>query len=402
MVKLNVGSTGSRSPNNEPTGDALTLEGERRLLIVDDEPAICFTLQKLFAPHYTLRTAESGVEALRVLREGFLPHVILADQRMPAMSGAEFLSASRGIVPHAVRIILTGYTDVADLTASINIGNVYRFLTKPWNNTDLLETTRLCFQHFELSEEKIALEAALNNVQELNREQTEIMGIISHDLKNPLSGIMGISEIIGNNAEQLSWERVSNFGNEIHRNAERMFALIKNLLDMNAVETGQLTANLVKLEALPIITLLADMFREQAARKNITIHCSGDAALSVLADEMLFNQVVENILSNAVKYSPHGKNVFVRVASALRDDVRSVRHYVRIEVQDEGYGISEDDMKRLFGKFVRLSAEPTGGEDSTGLGLSIVKKLVELMDGRIWCESEPGNGATFIVEFPAA
>ena len=105
-------------------------------------------------------------------------------------------------------------------------------------------------------------------------------------------------------------------------------------------------------------------------------------------------QVLDNIISNAVKYSPHGKNVFVRI--------KSDNDAVRVEVQDEGEGISPDDMKKLFGKFARLSARPTGGEHSTGLGLSIVKKMVEAMNGRVWCESELGKGATFIVELPVA
>ena len=141
-------------------------------------------------------------------------------------------------------------------------------------------------------------------------------------------------------------------------------------------------------------------------------------------------QVLDNLISNAVKYSPHGKNVFVRVKSSssslvlgrednhssfvighwsggerqantlMTNDQLTNDQWLRIEVQDEGLGISEDDMKKLFGKFARLSSRPTGGEHSTGLGLSIVKKMVEAMNGRVWCESEPGKGATFIVEMP--
>jgi signal transduction histidine kinase len=101
-------------------------------------------------------------------------------------------------------------------------------------------------------------------------------------------------------------------------------------------------------------------------------------------------QVLENLISNAVKYSPPGKNIFVRL--------RQQSGAIRLEVQDEGPGLSGEDQKKLFGKFARLSAKPTGGEHSTGLGLSIVKKMVEALTGRVWCESEPGRGATFIVE----
>jgi signal transduction histidine kinase len=112
-----------------------------------------------------------------------------------------------------------------------------------------------------------------------------------------------------------------------------------------------------------------------------------------LLDPSITVQVLENLVSNAVKYSPPGKNIFVRL--------KKQPSVARMEVQDEGPGLSAEDQKKLFGKFARLSAKPTGGEHSTGLGLSIVKKMVEAMNGKVWCESELGRGATFIVEFPA-
>ena len=116
------------------------------------------------------------------------------------------------------------------------------------------------------------------------------------------------------------------------------------------------------------------------------------APLAVQADADVVLQVLENLISNAVKYSPQRKNIFVR----LEQDAQSVR----VKVQDEGPRLIVEDQKKLFGKFARLRAKPAGGEHSTGLGLSIVKKIVEAMDGKIWCESEPGRGAIFIATLP--
>ena len=109
---------------------------------------------------------------------------------------------------------------------------------------------------------------------------------------------------------------------------------------------------------------------------------------------MLLERIVRNLVSNAVKYSPRGKNIWVKVYR--------VENHVRAEIRDEGPGISVEDQKRLFGKFARLTARPTGGEHSTGLGLAIVKRLVGSMKGEVWCESRPGEGAAFIVELPVA
>jgi signal transduction histidine kinase len=144
---------------------------------------------------------------------------------------------------------------------------------------------------------------------------------------------------------------------------------------------------------------VVEQLRASAEKKSIALHLktSRDAVL-VQADRNALVQIAENLISNAIKYSPHGKNVVVGVLES--DATNGVDTLLRIEVKDEGPGISDKDKKKLFGKFVRLSAQPTGGEHSTGLGLSIVKKLVEAMQGRVWCESAQGEGATFVVELP--
>lgn len=119
-----------------------------------------------------------------------------------------------------------------------------------------------------------------------------------------------------------------------------------------------------------------------------------ETAATANADPNVLTQVLENLVSNAVKYSPPDRSIFVRL--------KQLPGTVRFEVQDEGPGLSAEDQQKLFGKFARLTAKPTGDETSTGLGLSIVKRMVEAMNGEVWCESEAGQGATFIVELPAA
>jgi signal transduction histidine kinase len=151
------------------------------------------------------------------------------------------------------------------------------------------------------------------------------------------------------------------------------------------------------LTAVPIEVLQETVERYQlrAKEKQQILDAQYPAVpLVIWADRIALREVMENLLSNAIKYSPLHKRVFVRVQRHISR--------VRIEVRDEGPGIQAAEMSQLFGKFARLSTKPTGGEHSTGLGLNIVKKLVEAMNGRVWCESEFGKGATFIVELPAA
>jgi signal transduction histidine kinase len=132
----------------------------------------------------------------------------------------------------------------------------------------------------------------------------------------------------------------------------------------------------------------------EAKQKSIQLHTSVADQLHVLLDKGYAEEVIENLLSNAIKFSPAGKNIFVKLTSS--------NNTALCEVRDEGPGLNEEDKKKLFKKYQRLSATPTGNESSTGLGLSIVKKFVNAMKGQIWCESEVGNGASFFVKFDLA
>jgi signal transduction histidine kinase len=269
-----------------------------------------------------------------------------------------------------------------------------------------------------MSEKNIELERSNSNLSALNNEKNEIMGIVAHDLKNPIGAVRGLADMIatgfveGNQVQEVSTQIVST--------SDRMLDLVKNLLDVNRLDSGGMQFQMVEFHLRPVVEATVFQYEEAARQKNISLHFSPDAVNDrIQADEQAMMQIVDNIISNAVKYSPHGKNVWVRLRhSSLANghlsgennprpmtndqvtNAQATNDYLRIEVADEGPGISPEDMKKMFGKFARLSARPTGGEHSTGLGLSIVKKMVEAMNGRVWCESEIGKGATFIVELP--
>jgi len=181
----------------------------------------------------------------------------------------------------------------------------------------------------------------------------------------------------------------------IHETSKRMAEMVQNLLDANRIERGEMQLKVAPTDLATVLNGVIETQRPHATSKQQTIHLEGESiAVVALLDPSITVQVLENLVSIAVKYSPPGKNIFVRL--------KQPPSLARIEVQDEGPGLSAEDQKKLFGKFARLSAKPTGGEHSTGLGLSIVKKMVEAMDGKVWRESELGRGATFIVEFPTA
>lgn len=237
------------------------------------------------------------------------------------------------------------------------------------------------------------LTVANQNLTDLNQEKNEFLGIAAHDLKSPLSGIILAIDMLERYNERMTQEQRAKKLQDVRHTAQRMTAIITNLLDINAIETGKFNFALTTFNFNDAIKKTIEDYEERASVKNIHLHFSAEKETCfVFADPNATQEILDNLISNAVKYSPHNKNVFVRV--------QDKNSKIRCEVQDEGPGLSDEDKQKLFGKFTRLSAKPTGGEHSTGLGLSIVKKLAETMNGAVFCESELGQGATFIVELP--
>ncbi len=229
---------------------------------------------------------------------------------------------------------------------------------------------------------------------QLNQDKNEFLGIAAHDLKNPLSAIKGFAEMLQEDFTEMPEEEVIEVTGLIQKSSKKMFDLITNLLDVNAIESGKMNLSLEKVNLLPIVQKLVEDYTVRATAKNIRFQTTFETSEEFIAfiDKNTVHQVLDNLISNAVKYSPIGKNIRLRLSKN--------KNVIRCEVQDEGAGLSQSDQQKLFGKFTRLTTKPTGDEHSTGLGLFIVKKLVESMDGSVWCQSELGKGATFLVEFP--
>jgi signal transduction histidine kinase len=240
--------------------------------------------------------------------------------------------------------------------------------------------------------------ARTRELERLNDEKNAFMGMAAHDLRNPAVKIRMITEMIELERDY-SEPRVRAELATIADTATRMLGLLTDLLDVNAIEEGKATLRLAPVDAWALLREIHAEFRAHATAKGLELVLvsppPSTTALSALLDASAIRQVLDNLVSNALKYSPVGKHVWLSAESVPG-------HRVRFAVRDEGPGLSEADRAKLFGKFSRLSAQPTGGESSTGLGLSIVKRLVDRMAGTIAVDSVLGQGATFRADFPAA
>lgn len=377
------------------------------ILYLDDTEENLTTFSIAFFDYYKILKARTTTEARKILAENAV-QVIISDQVLKEAGedtrGTRFFESIVNQYPYPIRMLLTGYSDIADAIDAINNGRVFRYITKPYEEDDVKLIIDGAIKLFQAEEQYRLLLGTLEDkikerterLMKLNAEKNEFLGIVAHDLKNPLGSMRMLAELINHEAGNFTKEEIEEYSNDIVTEADRMFTLITNLLDVNKIERG-FAVNTIKLDISGITQAIAEGYTERAAQKSLTLHFEAKSKPAhVMADEVAAMQVIDNIVSNAVKYSPNGenKNIWVRVVAG--------NGTYRIEVQDEGPGLTDADKDKLFGHFARLSAQPTGGEHSTGLGLSIVKKMVEAMNGKILCESEKGKGATFIVELPAA
>lgn len=246
-------------------------------------------------------------------------------------------------------------------------------------------------QFNKINNQKKEIERINEELIQLNEEKNDLISIVAHDLKSPLNQISGILDIIKLTSTDQTREQ-KEYIDKIFESTKRLRNMVTKILDVNAIESKSLNISFEDANLKSLLLETVDRFVEIARKKNINIQVDIEDNLPLAhIDKGLVSEVYENLLSNAVKYSPLGKSISVRLST--------VNNSLRTEFVDQGQGINEKDMKKLFGRYHKLSAKPTAGEDSTGLGLSIVKKYVEAINGKVWCESEEGMGANFIVEF---
>lgn len=254
------------------------------------------------------------------------------------------------------------------------------------------QAAKIQLKNTELNEKNIQLNTVIHQLEEANDFKMKILGIASHDLKNPISGIKLSAEMLVK--YQLPPSEIVRKLEMIIGSSHRMLDIVVNLIDVAARELGQIKLIQTTVNVSKLANEARNEYLSPASEKGQKLEFYSESDYTVLADEMRLRQVFDNLVSNAVKYSEHGKSITVSVSKSAKGVV--------IAVKDEGLGLTDTDKLMLFKDFQKLSARPTGGEGSTGLGLAVVKHLVELHGGNVWAESEgKGKGSTFFVELPS-
>ncbi len=384
------------------------------LLVVDDEEGITSSIAEIFRGRYQVITALSAEDALAKLETEDVA-VVISDQRMPHMTGAELLARIAVTHPEATRIMLTGYADLESVVKAVNDGQIYFYMTKPWKSGEMevvvehaFERHALLQKNRELIEQLRKANAELEDkveqrTQELreknraleasNKIKNEFLGIAAHDLRSPLGSISNMAELLLDEDDQMAKAEAKEFLGMIHSTSNQMLTLVNDLLDISRIEAGKIE---LQRETVELRSFLAEIekYNQMLGRRKriqLEVNCEVDV-LAGTFDRERIRQVLNNLIGNAFKFSPPETTVTLAVRFAGD---------LEFSVTDHGLGILKEELPLLFGAFRRTSTRPTGDEQSSGLGLSICKQIVEAHGGTIGVESTHGQGSRFYFRLPA-
>jgi two-component system sensor histidine kinase/response regulator len=360
------------------------LEPQRaRILVVDDQPANIQIIGTILgALGHEIIPATDGVTALKRMAVR-PPDLILLDLLMPVMDGFEICRQIKA-EPNwrEIPVIFLSAADDKDLIVrALDTGGI-DFITKPFSHAELLCRVRT----------QLTFKATRDRLRQIAEDKDELIGILAHDLKNSLGGMNMSAELLHRQVQRHQNERLLKLSENLVQTSAQALAFVKSYLANAASDQGFVP----KLDVASLAGAASRVvwrYREPAQCKQLQIQTdfSGEDS-SVIADVSALDQVLDNLISNALKFSPPGKRVLVTV--------RPAKGRVECVVRDEGPGFTEADKAKMFRRYGRLTARPTAGEPSTGLGLSIVRKLVALMNGELGCESNEGRGAAFVLRLP--
>jgi len=362
------------------------------ILIVDDREENIFSLESMLESegrHFW--RALSGNDGLKIAFKENID-LILMDVQMPEMDGFETVEILKSN-PRTNKIPIIFVTAINKDSKYVVKGlqdGAIDYLFKPLD----IDITRAKVSNILLMiNQQKELESKNLELAQLNQEKNQLLGIAAHDLRNPLGNILILSDyIIDGAAEQLSDDQRGLLA-MIKKSSNYMIGLINNILDVSKIESGKLELKPVQTNINQLIESNTELNKYLANKKNIGLHLDiPDEQVSAEVDPAYIEQVLNNLVSNAVKFSMGGTKITVRL--------EKMPDLCMISVADQGAGIPESELGKLFKFFSRTSVQSTQGEHSTGLGLAISRKIVEAHGGVISVESTKGVGSTFSFSLP--
>lgn len=365
---------------------------KHKILIVDDRPENLYSLECILAQEdREIFQANSGEEALKIAFKEDLS-LILLDVQMPEMDGfevANILKSTNRTKKTPIVFVTAISKEKKYMLKGLEEGAI-DYLFKPLDTDITCAKVNMLLQ---LYSQQIEIEQKNAELSKLNEEKNYFLGMASHDLRNPLGNIITFSTFLEDEADISLSSEHKNYLKIIINTSRGMMDLLDNLLDVSRIESGEMFGKVSEFNAKDFVISCINQTKNNADKKNIHLGFSiGDTVNMIHGNQEQLGQVLINLITNAIKFS-HSETSIEVSAVVLEDNVV-------FKVTDQGQGIPEAEQAKVFEPFTKTSVRSTAGESSTGLGLSIAKKLIENHGGKIWVTSKKGEGSTFGFSIP--
>ena len=384
------------------------------ILYVDDEENNLVVFRNAFFRDYEVHTALSAKEGLEILDQ-YVIQLIITDQKMPGMTGVEFLEKVVETHPETMRLILTAYSDIDFIMRAVNKCGIYRYILKPWDTRELQIIIDKALQNYQLAQDKKHL---LENLEKANREledkvrartlelnqknqeltkinaiKDKLFTIISHDLRQPLVSLSVFFEILKQLPEDVSRIKLDQFYLKLQANLQDVTSLLDNLLFWSQSQMGQSNVESKPIRIVELIKRNIDLYQVSALQKEINIHFKhGPGDPIIIGDENIINLVMRNLLNNAIKYSKKKSSITVNISPQ--------NGHLAVSVKDRGIGMSRRLQRNIFENEYHSTTRGTSNEKGTGLGLKLCREYLEKQKGEIHVESEKGKGSVVTFTVP--
>ncbi len=350
-----------------------------KVLYIDDEENNLQAFKASFRRLYEIYTAISAADGLKILQNVAI-QVIIADQKMPNTTGVEFFKSITETYPDPIRILLTGYTDIEALADAINHGDIYRYITKPWNDLELHNSIKNAYDAYKA---KIDLRHKIAELEKTNDELNRFIYSISHELRAPLVSVIGIVNLVKmENLYHSSgeyWSLIESCSNKLDYYIQKTLQYYKN---------NKTQAEAAEIEFESLVAELIDLYAYANKDTQFTTHI--DQSVPFKGDLFRIEVIMGNLISNAIKYQKVNelhKKVTITIQVTLQ--------FAEISIADNGIGIINEHLEKIFTQFFKSK-----NHHGSGLGLFIVKEALNKINGRIAVTSDLDHGTTFKITIP--
>ncbi|MCX6281451.1 MAG: response regulator [Bacteroidetes bacterium] len=394
-----------------------------RILFIDDEKASQTAFKSVFRDYYEIYLASSAEEGYEVMKKNNID-IVISDQRMPGVTGVEFLHKIRVEFPDTVRMLVTGYSDIDAVVQSINGSQISYYFAKPYDANDMksildntIEKIKLLRENhslleklqsliMELTDQKGILEQEIvtrkameeeliiehQKAEESSRLKSSLLANMSHEFRTPMNSILGFSQILKDSMQD---EEFKNLAGMINISGKRLLKTLNSIVDLSRLEADKKPPNIEVINLSELARKIVKDFREPAEKKRLVISENIHPEVCITFNNSFASMIITNLIDNAIKFTPKGSvHVMLHQEESTGNAVFKVR--------DTGIGIPTEFHNRIFEEFRQVSEGMGRFYEGLGIGLSLSKKILTRLKGEITVESETGKGTTFTVKFPVS